>query len=566
MSDGFAVAIVGLGATGTGLAVAAAGAGLRVVAVARETGDEQAKGILEAAGVALAPSMAAIADADLVVEAVGESAQAKSEVLAEIVAAAPDATIATTATTLSVTDLALATGTPERIVGLRPSLPHQQPGAVELVRTPLVGAAALDAAAGFAEAIGARATVVGDRPGQIVARLLFGYLNHAVTMFEGRYATREDLDAAMRFGCGYPVGPLATLDEIGIDTAYRILDGLHGATGERVHAPAPVLKQMIAAGRLGRRTGRGFYSYDEDGAVVADELTPGAAGSGAVQPRPVQSVGVVGSGTMATGIMEVLAKAGFDVVFVARGPEKVAKVDAAIAKSLQRAVDKGRSTEQERDAVLARVRGVIDVAGLAEVDLVVEAVVEDLPTKLELFRRLDAVCKPGTVLATTTSSLPVVEMAAATSRPADVIGLHFFNPATIMKLVEIVVPVTTAADVVATAHDVCRRTKKVAVECGDRAGFIVNALLFPYLNDAVRMLESGYASMDDIDHTVKAATGFPMGPFALLDVVGNDVSLAIQQTLLREFRDPGFVPAPTLEHLVAAGYQGRKTGRGFRTY
>ena len=193
-------------------------------------------------------------------------------------------------------------------------------------------------------------------------------------------------------------------------------------------------------------------------------------------------------------------------------------------------------------------------------------IVEDLETKLELFRRLDQVCKPGAILATTTSSLPVVEMAAVTGRPGDVVGLHFFNPAPIMKLVEIVAPLTTSPDVIATAAQVCARTGKVAVQCGDRAGFIVNALLFPYLNDAVRMLESGYASMDEIDTAIKAATGFPMGPFALLDVVGNDVSLAIQQTLLREFRDPGFTPAKTLEQLVAAGYQGRKTGRGFRSY
>ena len=297
-----------------------------------------------------------------------------------------------------------------------------------------------------------------------------------------------------------------------------------------------------------------------------DESTPAAAAAGGGDARPVSAVGVVGSGTMAVGIMEVFAKSGFDVTYVARSEEKVERVRAAITKSLQRAVAKGRMTEADRDEVLGRVQGITDVAGLGHVDLVVEAIVEDLDTKLDLFRRLDGVCKRGAVLATTTSSLPVVEMAAATSRPADVIGLHFFNPAPIMKLVEIVVPLTTADDVVATARQVCAQTKKVAVECGDRAGFIVNALLFPYLNDAVRMLESGIASMDEIDAAIKSATGFPMGPFALLDVVGNDVSLAIQQTLLREFRDPGFTPAPTLEHLVAAGYQGRKSGRGFRSY
>ena len=213
---------------------------------------------------------------------------------------------------------------------------------------------------------------------------------------------------------------------------------------------------------------------------------------------------------------------------------------------------------------LARVSGTSVLDDLADVDLVVEAVVEEIGVKTALFANLDEICKPGAVLATTTSSLPVVEMAAVTSRPADVVGMHFFNPAAIMRLVEIVAHVSTAPDVIATAAEVCKKTGKHAVHCGDRAGFIVNALLFPYLNDAVRMLEAHYATADEIDVAMKKGCGLPMGPFELLDVVGNDVSLAIQQTLYREFREPGFAPAPMLEHLVTAGYLGRKTGRGFR--
>jgi 3-hydroxybutyryl-CoA dehydrogenase len=215
---------------------------------------------------------------------------------------------------------------------------------------------------------------------------------------------------------------------------------------------------------------------------------------------------------------------------------------------------------------LARVSGTSVLDDLADVDLVVEAVVEEIGVKTALFANLDEICKPGAVLATTTSSLPVVEMAAVTSRPADVVGMHFFNPAAIMRLVEIVAHVSTAPDVIATAAEVCKKTGKHAVHCGDRAGFIVNALLFPYLNDAVRMLEAHYATADEIDVAMKKGCGLPMGPFELLDVVGNDVSLAIQQTLYREFREPGFAPAPMLEHLVTAGYLGRKTGRGFRSY
>jgi 3-hydroxybutyryl-CoA dehydrogenase len=170
------------------------------------------------------------------------------------------------------------------------------------------------------------------------------------------------------------------------------------------------------------------------------------------------------------------------------------------------------------------------------------------------------------VLATTTSSLPVVAIAAETVRPADVIGIHFFNPAQIMKLVEVVTTVSTAQDVEATALEVCAKIGKVAVRCGDRAGFIVNALLFPYLNDAVKMLEAHYATSEDIDSAMKVGCGYPMGPFELLDVVGLDVSLAIERVLFAEFREPGWAPAPLLEHLVTAGRLGRKTGKGFREY
>jgi 3-hydroxybutyryl-CoA dehydrogenase len=203
---------------------------------------------------------------------------------------------------------------------------------------------------------------------------------------------------------------------------------------------------------------------------------------------------------------------------------------------------------------------------LAGVQLVVEAVVEDLTVKQALFSNLDEICAPGTVLATTTSSLPVIECATATSRPQDVVGLHFFNPAPVMKLVEVVPTIRTSPDTVAVARALATALGKHPVVCGDRAGFIVNALLFPYLNDAVKMLEEHYSNVDDIDYAMKLGCGHPMGPFELLDVVGLDVALAIQQTLYLEFREPGFAPAPLLEHLVTAGYLGRKTGRGFRDY
>ena len=239
---------------------------------------------------------------------------------------------------------------------------------------------------------------------------------------------------------------------------------------------------------------------------------------------------------------------------------------ARIEKSQARAIEKGRATQEQADALLARLTGSTSRDDLASVDLVVEAIAEDIDVKQDLFRDLDRICKPGAILATTTSSLPIIDCAKVTSRPQDVIGMHFFNPAQVMKLVEVVHTVSTAPDVTATVQDLCGRVGKHPVTCGDRSGFIVNALLFPYLNDAVRMLEANYATADDIDIAMKTGCGLPMGPFDLLDVVGLDVSLAIERELYTEFREPGFAPAPLLEHLVTAGYLGRKTGRGFRTY
>ena len=269
---------------------------------------------------------------------------------------------------------------------------------------------------------------------------------------------------------------------------------------------------------------------------------------------------------MASGIVEVFAKAGYDVVYVGRTADKVDGVRATVERSLDKAIQRGKLPEADKPGILARLTGTVALDDLRSVDLVVEAIAEDLNIKTTLFENLDEICKPGAIIATTTSSLPVISLATATSRPQDVVGMHFFNPAPVMRLVEVVSTVATSNDVAETVRALCERVDKVAVSCGDRAGFIVNALLFPYLNDAVKMLQANYATADDIDTAMKQGCALPMGPFELLDVVGNDVSLAIQRELYLEFREPGFAPAPLLEHLVTAGYLGRKTQRGFRDY
>jgi 3-hydroxybutyryl-CoA dehydrogenase len=409
---------------------------------------------------------------------------------------------------------------------------------------------------------------INDRAGFIANALLFGYLNHAVAMYEAKYASREDIDAAMKLGCGLPMGPLALMDLIGLDTAYEILDTMYRRGGrDRRHAPAPLIKQMVIAGLLGRKSGRGFYTYEKAGSpvVIPDALTP--ADDGVPPPKhSITKVGVVGAGTMATGIIEVFAKAGYEVVSVTRGAEKSEKVCEAVKTSLNKGVVRGKLSDEDRDAALGRITWTAVLDHLSDVDLVVEAVVEELSVKKALFASLDEICKPGVLLATTTSSLPVIECAVATNRPADVIGLHFFNPAPVMGLVEVVRTIRTSDETAATLAAVVRVLGKHPVVCADRSGFVVNALLFPYLNDAVKMVEVSYSTADDIDYAMKLGCGYPMGPFELLDVVGLDVSLAIQRELYLELREPGFAPAPLLEHLVTAGYLGRKAGRGFRDY
>jgi 3-hydroxybutyryl-CoA dehydrogenase len=583
------VGVVGLGTMGAGIVEVLARQGLDVVGVERDdatlargrahldasTARALKRGKLSEAErdelvgrITFTTALDDLKDAELVIEAVPESLELKRSIFGALDAiTASDTILATNTSSLSVTEISVATGRPSRVVGMHFFNPAPVLKLVEIVGTVVADQQVVADVKDFAAQLGKTPVVVGDKAGFIANALLFGYLNHAVSMYETRYASREDIDASMRLGCGYPMGPLALLDLIGLDTAFEILDTMYRQSRDRLHAPSPILKQMVTAGLLGRKTGRGFYTYEAKNSpvVVPDALTPADAGAdeGA---RPVAKVGVVGSGTMATGIVEVFAKAGYETVFVARGEAKVAKVRGALERSLDKAVARGKLAQEDRDAALGRVTGTTDMDDLADVDLVVEAVVEDLSVKQALFGALDEIVKPGAVLATTTSSLPVIDCAAATRRPADVVGLHFFNPAQVMRLVEVVATVNTAEDVVATASAVCRKLGKHAVHCGDRAGFIVNALLFPYLNDAVKMLEAHYATADDIDTAMKVGCGLPMGPFELLDVVGLDVSLAIEQTLYREFREPGFAPAPLLEHLVTAGYLGRKTGRGFRVY
>jgi 3-hydroxybutyryl-CoA dehydrogenase len=280
----------------------------------------------------------------------------------------------------------------------------------------------------------------------------------------------------------------------------------------------------------------------------------------------ISTVGIVGSGIMGSGLVEVAARSGYNVIVRSRTKQGAEAVVASVTKNLDKQVAKGKLDQATRDEVVGRIEATDHLGRLADCDLVIESIIEDLAAKKDLFAELEQIVKPEGILATNTSTLPVVEMAVATQRPDKVCGIHFFNPAPVMKLVEVVRPLTASDETIKTALAFATACGKDAIEVTDRAGFVVNALLFPYLNNAVRMLENGTASRDDIDTAMRGGCNFPMGPLALLDLVGLDTSVSILEALYAEFGDPNYAPVPTLRRLVAAGHLGRKTGRGFYEY
>jgi 3-hydroxybutyryl-CoA dehydrogenase len=279
-----------------------------------------------------------------------------------------------------------------------------------------------------------------------------------------------------------------------------------------------------------------------------------------------QKVGVVGSGIMGSGIAEVVATAGVSVIVRSRTSETADAVMDGLEKSLAKKVAKQLHSRANADLIRARVSATVDFEDLAECDLVIESVVEDLAVKKRVFSELDRVLRPGTILASNTSTLSVLELATSISHPERVCGLHFFNPASTMPLVEIVRPLSASDETVRAVTEFALACGKEPVEVKDQAGFIVNALLFPYLNHAIRLLEQGVATVEGIDVAMKGGCGFPMGPFALLDLVGLDTSLAILDALHLAFNEANSAPEPLLRQMVSDGKLGRKSGSGFYDY
>ena len=280
----------------------------------------------------------------------------------------------------------------------------------------------------------------------------------------------------------------------------------------------------------------------------------------------IETVGVLGCGLMGAGIAEVCARSGYQTVVREIDDETLDKGLARIHKSMDKAVSKGKMEESARDEAAGRLTGTTDLADLADCDLVIEAIIENVDVKKETFAKLDEVVGDDAIFASNTSSLTITELAMATERPDRFVGLHFFNPVPVMKLVEVVRTIVTSDEAFDTAYDFCQSIGKEPVACRDNSGFIVNRLLVPYLLDAIRAHEEGVGSVEDIDKGMKLGTGYPMGPFTLLDFVGLDTTLYIAEIMFDEYREKRFAPPPLLKQMVQAGRLGRKSGRGFYDY
>ena len=585
------VGVVGLGTMGAGIAEVLARSGLDVVAVDADAARvEHGRALVEGstsravargklagedrrqllARVRFTAALDDLGAAQLVVEAVPERLDLKREIFGRLDAVVdPAAILATNTSSLSIAEIAASTREPGRVVGLHFFNPAPVQRLVEVVRTVVTEPSVVEDAVALARRLGKLPVVVGDRAGFIANALLFGYLNNAVRMYEQGHVGREDLDAAMTLGCGLPMGPLVLLDLIGLDTALQILETMYGQSRDRLHAPAPLLRQMVATGLLGRKSGRGFYPYGSEGASTGARAGAGTGTGPAESRRGARrapgTIGVVGSGPTPMWLAQAAAVAGSDVVLVASDAEEMVLVIERVRRSLDKDVQAGLLPDDERSAAFDRIRGTARLGDLADADVVVAAAGGGPSVVRTLFEELGRVCRAGAVLATGDCA-PVIECAAASGRPADVVGMHVVEGPAGARLVEVVSTVATSSDAVEAATALCERLGLPAVRCADRAGFVVDALLFPYLNDAVRMVAEGYATVGDIDTAMVAGCGYPKGPFEVLDAVGLDVALATQRALYAESREPGHAPATLLGQLVTAGFLGVRTARGFRTY
>jgi 3-hydroxybutyryl-CoA dehydrogenase len=578
------VGVLGCGTMGSGIAIVCANAGLR--AVVREVDEERVRAGLAAIEAFYAEGvrrgqttedeararrerisgttdLAAFRECQVVVEAVFEDLAAKRQAMADLDGAcAPTALFATNTSTLSVSGIAGGSRRPERVVGMHFFFPPPLNPIVEVTRALQTSDEAHGRALAFGRKLGKTLVETRDTPGFIANRFLVPFHNDCIRALEAGLGRPEDIDTVIRLGFGYPMGPFALMDAYGLDIHLQISRILHEAFADSRFAAPPLVQRMVEAGWLGRKTGRGFYPYP-----------PGPSGSESPppssDPRPPASsprLGVLGCGAMGSGIAIVGALAGSDVVILEASAELAARGTDRIEQFLADGVRRGKASAEAMAAVRGRIRATVERTDLADREVIIEAVSENVEVKRHLWRDVCRAAPRAALLASNTSCLSITELAAATDRPAQFVGLHFFNPPPLMRLVEVVRGLDTSAATLAQAVDLVRALGKVPVVTRDSPGFISNRLYAAVVHQVVQALDDGLAPRDEIETVVRLGLGQPMGPYTLLDLVGLDVAQDVCAAMYEALRDPHVAPPPLLRRMVQAGRLGRKTGRGFFDY
>ncbi len=587
------VGVVGLGTMGSNIAIVCARGGketlvLEANAAALESGMGRIREFLDA-GVQKGKTSEAERDAivgriqeahalpdmagcDLVIEAITESQAEKNGLLRSLDAILDDdAIIASNTSTLSISNMGAASGRPAKTIGTHFCLPAALNRLVEVAPGLLTSADTRSATVAFLEEIGQTPVEVKDSPGFVLNYFLAAFQNDCIRLVESGYTTPADLDAGVRLGLGYRMGPMRLLDIEGLDIHRTVSLSMYKQLKDPRHIPPPLVDRMIDAGHLGAKAGRGFYAYKSAGvfgvAEPAEDAAQGREGAaGAAIADAVRKVGVVGIGTMGSGIAQVCISSGLEVVAVELNPDVLESGLGRIRRNLDGAVKRGKMDESQKQETLDRLSGSTALADLADCDLIVEAIVENLEAKRALFGRLGEIAKTGAIIASNTSCLSVTAMAAQTKNPERVLGLHFFNPPYAMRLVEVVEAVQTAPDITQFGIAFCRRIGKTPIPVKDRPGFLVNRLVVPYLNHAAQAFDDGLADRESMDKAISMGLGHPMGPLTLIDLVGVDVQTFVANSMAEELGEARFYAPPILRRMTSAGWLGRKTGRGFYEY
>lgn len=396
----------------------------------------------------------------------------------------------------------------------------------------------------------------------IVNKLIYSFWADCIRLYDSGTGTFEDIDKLCKFGFGHQKGPFETMDETGLDRVADDLKILFERTDDkRFYAPELLIK-MRDEGKLGKKGGKGFYDYSEK----ASQSLEGEKFKSKRYFTGVKKVGVVGFGSMGRGIVQVAAESGFEVVVREVNPDLLEKGIGFIEKMLTAKLEKGKIRESEKKEIMERIKGTPDISGLRESDIVIEAIFEKMDLKKEIFSQIDNILKPEAILTTNTSCLSVTEISSATKRPDRVCGLHFFNPVPLMKLVEVIRTEMTSEETYNKTINFGVALGKETVKSKDSPGFIANRILIPYLYLAMQEYASGLFTKEEIDDSIKLEAGFPMGPFALIDLIGIDVCLDIGEAMFRDTGSQELNPPAFLKEMVKKGYLGRKSGKGFYEY